>query len=201
MKILNAYSGIGGNRKHWNGKVTAVEKNPRIAEIYKRLYPEDEVIVADAHDYILEKCNEYDFIWSSPPCQSHSRMILSGTNRAPRYPDMKLYEEIIYLKNQYSGLYVVENVIPYYQAMLDYQRIGRHLFWSNIDLFWIADKNNNGLMDMSVKELKEWLDISYQGNVYVDGNHCPGQVLRNCVHPEIGRDIFNRVRENYEKTV
>ena len=49
MKILNLYAGIGGNRKLWeNVSVTAIEYDAKIAEIYKDLYPNDEVIVTDA---------------------------------------------------------------------------------------------------------------------------------------------------------
>ena len=75
MKILNLYAGIGGNRKLWTDvEVTAVELNPEIASIYQDFFPKDKVIVADAHAYLLEHFEEYDFIWASPPCPSHSRM-------------------------------------------------------------------------------------------------------------------------------
>ena len=44
MKILNLYSGIGGNRKLWQGhEITSVELNPQIAEIYKSFFPDDNV--------------------------------------------------------------------------------------------------------------------------------------------------------------
>ena len=39
MEVLNLYAGVGGNRKLWTGcNVTAVELNPKIANVYKRLY-------------------------------------------------------------------------------------------------------------------------------------------------------------------
>src|SRR5204862_6503172 len=100
MKVLNLYAGIGGNRKHWKGvEVTAVEYAPEIAEVYKQNFPADTVIIADAHQYLLDHFSEFEFIWSSPPCQSHSKMIRSGRNRKPRFADMKLYEEILFLKH------------------------------------------------------------------------------------------------------
>ena len=97
MKILNLYAGIGGNRKMWGDEheITAIEFEPKIAEIYKDFFPNDTVIVADAHKYLEEHYQEYDFIWSSPPCPSHSRIrkhtaVARGQNKAI-YPDMKFY--------------------------------------------------------------------------------------------------------------
>lgn len=43
----------------------------------------------------------------------------------------------------------------------------------------------------TVEDLKKWLGLSYEGNIYYAGNHCPAQVLRNAVHPEIGRQVFS----------
>ncbi|MBS3104967.1 DNA cytosine methyltransferase [Candidatus Woesearchaeota archaeon] len=76
MKILNLYAGIGGNRKLWGGEieVIAVEINPDIAKIYQDNFPNDKVIVGDAHAYLEEHFEEFDFIWSSPPCPSHSKI-------------------------------------------------------------------------------------------------------------------------------
>ena len=92
LKILNLYAGIGGNRKLWEGhEVTAVEFNPEIAKIYQDLFPNDKVIVGDAHQYLLEHYKEFDFIWASPPCPTHSRMnfllqnTLWRTNRRTQY--------------------------------------------------------------------------------------------------------------------
>ena len=195
MKILNLYSGLGGNRKLWeNMEVTSVEYTKNIAGIYKGLYPNDTLIIGDAHEYLLNHFQEFDFIWSSPPCQSHSKMIRSGKNRKPRYPDMKLYEEILFLKHNFKGLWVVENVKPYYQPFLNPTEVGRHLFWSNFNIDCkdkVIPKNFINLTTVAgSKLLKEWLGIDYSGNIYYDNNHCPAQVLRNCVHPEIGRDIL-----------
>lgn len=72
MKILNLYAGIGGNRKLWEDcEVTAVELDPDIAGVYRKLYPDDTVIVGCAHEYLEKHFREFDFIWSSPPCPSH----------------------------------------------------------------------------------------------------------------------------------
>ena len=81
MKILNLYAGIGGNRKLWGDEheITAVEYDPKIAAIYCDFFPNDKVIVTDAHQYLLEHCWEFDFVWSSPPCPTHSRIKKANT--------------------------------------------------------------------------------------------------------------------------
>jgi DNA (cytosine-5)-methyltransferase 1 len=201
MKILNLYAGLGGNRKHWDTthEVTAVEYTKKIADTYAKNFPNDTVVVGDAHEYLLNHFEEFDFIWSSPPCQSHSRMIRGGKNRTPRYPDMRLYEEILFLIHNFEGLWVVENVVPYYGELIPATTIGRHLFWSNFDIEaedvprppgFISKTNVEGS-----EQLKEWLGIQYEGNIYYDGNHCPAQVLRNCVHPDLGKQILTCVEE------
>ena len=68
LKILNLYCGIGGNRKLWGDhKVTAIEINEDRAKIYQDFFPNDNVVVGDAHQYLLDHYKEFDFIWSSPP--------------------------------------------------------------------------------------------------------------------------------------
>ena len=62
MRILNLYCGIGGNRKLWGvNSIVAIENNPKTAEIYKTFYPDDEVIVVDAHEYLREHYQEFYF--------------------------------------------------------------------------------------------------------------------------------------------
>lgn len=199
MRILNAYAGLGGNRKLWSGHdVVAIESNPKIAAVYKKLYPGDEVIVTDAHQYIFDNHYEFDFIWSSPPCQSHSVMVKASRHKPKSYPDMSLYQQIIFLQNFFKGSYVVENVKPYYEPLIKpSQKIGRHLFWSNFEFDVDDVKRPHDFINMSNmagrQSLMDWLDIHFEEKIYYDGNHCPAQVLRNCVHPNIGRDIISFV--------
>ena len=126
VKVLNLYSGIGGNRKLWTDcEVTAVELNESIAAIYKDFFPDDKVIVGDAHDYLIKHFREFDIIWTSPPCPTHSRMntLNNHTRGALHYPDMKLYQEIIFLDNWFEGKYCVENVVPYYDPLIPGKKI------------------------------------------------------------------------------
>jgi len=124
LKVLNCYCGVGGNRKLWNNvEVTAIEFNPQIAAIYQDFFPDDEVIVADAHQYLLDHFKEFDFIWSSPPCPTHSDIRRCGVQKGQyeaKYPDMKLYEEIILLQHfaPKECKWIVENVKPYYKPLI-----------------------------------------------------------------------------------
>lgn len=196
VKVLNLYAGIGGNRKLWykphinqDIEVTAVELNPEIAKIYHDFFPQDKVIVADAHQFLLEHYKEYDFIWASPPCPTHSRIrqftaVPRGQNE-PMYPDMQLYQEIIFLMYNFKGLYVIENVISYYEPLIKPQELAAHYFWSNFNLGnkTITTRGHNALMETRQKikgfNLDNYSNIDKQ------------KILRNCVEPETGLHIFN----------
>lgn len=198
MKVLNLYAGLGGNRKLWdNVEVTAVEMEPRIADVYTRLNPSDTVVLGDAHQYLLDHYNEFDFIWSSPPCQTHSRMAKATRHDLRRYPDMSLYQEIIFLQNFYKGKWVVENVVPFYEPLIPAKRIGRHMYWSNFDVGDYQEpipQNFINLANLAGKQkLMDWLGIHYPENIYYGKNHCPAQILRNCVHPNEGLAIIQRI--------
>ena len=178
MKILNLYAGIGGNRKLWGDEhdITAVELDPAIAAIYQELYPNDTVIVADAHQYLLEHHKEFDFIWSSPPCPTHSRARFWGwSKKRPVYPDMTLYQEILFLKHHCKTSWVVENVIPYYKPLIEGLKLGRHLIWSNFDI-----------------EQAEFVSSDIRK---LSGTSKKDRMLRNCVEPEIGLHILNQIKE------
>jgi DNA (cytosine-5)-methyltransferase 1 len=195
MKVLNLYAGLGGNRKLWTGvDVTAVELDPRIAAVYARQHPNDTVVVGDAHQYLLDHSDEFDFIWSSPPCQTHSKMAKATRHKLRRYTDMSLYQEILYLKHFYKGLWVVENVIPFYNPLIPGWNFGRHMYWSNINVMHTPEpvpKDFVNLCNVAGKhKLMDWLGIHYPENIYYGNNHCPAQILRNCVHPNEGLAIF-----------
>ena len=141
MKILNLYACLGGNRYKWGEEheITAVELDPELARMYQERFPNDTVIVADAHQYLLDHYKEFDFIWTSPPCPTHSRARFWNssnydTKTKAVYPSLSLYEEIIFLEHYFKGKYVVENVIPYYTPLIQAKKRGRHLYWTNFNL-------------------------------------------------------------------
>lgn len=198
MKILNLYCGIGGNRKLWGDEheITAVEINEKIAAIYKEMHPKDNVITTDAHNYLINNFKNFDFIWSSPPCPTHSRTStsLSGYN-IYRYPDMNLYEEIIFLKHFYKGFFVVENVIPYYEPLImPTAEIDRHYFWANFPIKDLTIKRDYDVSRATKETLSEYLGI-----VLPEKTKDKRKLLRNCVNPSVGKHILecainNKVR-------
>lgn len=196
MKILNLYAGIGGNRKLWpeGHEITAVELDPQIASIYKRHFPKDNVLIVDAHQYLLDHYKEFDFIWSSPPCQSHSsfRQNIGVRYRGvkPVFPDMRLYQEIIFLQNNATCPWVVENVKPYYEPLIKGQLLQRHLFWSNFEI-----PNKTFPKDIIRKAQIPDLEKLHGYDLSQDSLKSKRQILRNCVSPELGSHVFAQIKK------
>lgn len=200
MRILNLYAGIGGNRKLWGDEheITAVEIDEKVAEVYQDHFPNDNLIIGDAQQYLLDNFNQFDFIWSSPPCQSHSsfrqNIGVRYRNVKPVFPDMSLYEQIIFLKYNFKGLWVVENVNPYYQPLIEPTfKLDRHLFWAN---FNVAEKkfDRPKIRSAQIPQLQEFL--GYDLSSYKLPNK--RQVLRNCVNPNVGLYILEEALEESE---
>lgn len=203
MKILNLYSGIGGNRKLWGDEddITAVELDPKIAAIYQDFFPKDKMIITDAHQYLLEHFKEYDFIWSSPPCQSHSRARFWGSfgeGLSIIYPDMKLYQEILLMANYCRKIrWAVENVKPYYSPLIKAIAVGRHLVWSN---FHIPRREGKAFFfpKDSLPTLQKKYGVDLSG---LDHTMNKRVILRNMVEPETGLYIFNQMKLSLKKVV
>ena len=197
LKILNLYACLGGNRYKWNEvkediEVVAVEWDEELAKLYQDRFPNDTVIVADAHQYLLDHYQEFDFIWSSPPCPTHSRArywAIGANGKSPTYPNLNLYSEILLLDYHFKGKYVVENVIPYYEPMLNPKKRGRHLYWTNFNLpnnlqdrrFGISQTKNE------LKGLSEFHNFDFSK---YKGNQNKVKIGRNLVDYEAGKTIF-----------
>jgi len=195
MKILNLYACLGGNRYKWDEvtdvEVTAVEWDEELAKLYQKRFPNDKVIVADAHQYLLDHYKEFDFIWSSPPCPTHSRINISmKTKRKMKYPDMKLYQEIIFLENYYEGKYVVENVIPFYEPLITAQKRHRHLYWTNFKLpNELSSRYNPDLSRTKnlIDALSKFHDYDFR---QYKGEQRMNKIARNLVDYEAGKTIL-----------
>lgn len=202
MNVLNLYAGIGGNRKLWDDvEVTAVEINPEVANIYQDFFPNDKVIIEDAHQYLLNHYDEFDFIWCSPQCQTHSKFRKNvtcsvehkerGGYATPVYPDLSLYQEIIFLQGYFKGKWVVENVVAYYEPLIKPKRIQRHWFWSNFPI-----NSKNFKHDNIMRSKPNYFDLSkYKVSHRKNGQSRnevleKDQILRNCVKPELGLYVF-----------
>ena len=195
MKILNLYGGIGGNRKLWQGHdITTVELNPKIAKIYQDFFPEDKVIVADAHQYLLEHFKEYDFIWSSPPCPTHS--ITRFMQEKKVYPDMSLYQEVIVLRQWHKGKWIVENVIPYYDYLIKPTiELHRHAIWSN---FVVSNRTYPKMETCKKLGEREFLQNELGFNIDKYDGIDKRKLLRNCVLPELGLHILKESQRDIQ---
>ena len=214
MKILNLYACLGGNRYKWGDDhdITAVEWDDELARLYQERFPNDKVVVADAHQYLLDHYKEFDFIWSSPPCPTHSRARGWNPKLETKYPDMKLYEEIILLETvskgknpRFKGKYIVENVIPYYEPLIPAKRRNRHLYWTNFNLPNILSNRKNPELGHAKKELNELCDFHEYDFRKYKGNQSVTKIARNLVDYQAGKTILDtvmgiRTKQNINQT-
>ncbi len=206
MRILNLYACLGGNRYKWGDdhEITAVELDPELASMYQERFPNDTVVIADAHQYLLDHYKEFDFIWSSPPCPTHSRAAFGSrksqkSNHKPVFPDMTLYQEIIFLDHYFDGKYCVENVIPYYDPLIPAQKRGRHLYWTNFKL--PMDLNERKSISMESKdEVKQWCEFHEYDFYKYKGDQRIDKIARNLVDYEAGKTILDTVMGIIKKT-
>lgn len=209
-RILNLYACLGGNRYKWDEvsdeiDVVAVELDPYLANLYQERFPNDTVINGDAHDYLFRNYQDFDFIWTSPPCPSHSRARYWGygaNGKNPIYPDMNLYQEIIFLQHHFKGKYCVENVIPYYEPMLNPSKRGRHIYWTNFRLPSVLSQRSHKLKEADTNS--ESLD---HFNAYHDydfrkykGQQKILKIARNLVDYEAGKTILETAMEIERKS-
>ena len=114
----------------------------------------------------------------------------------PEYPDMKLYQEIIFLQANARGLWVIENVMPYYRPLIaPTVTLQRHLFWAN---FLIPKKEfpKDTLRSAQIDDLQAHIGIDLSAYALPNKR----QILRNCVYPELGAHIMDcaKARTNAE---
>ncbi len=138
----------------------------------------------------------FDFIWSSPVCISHSKirkMFTHATGPQQRkiiYPDMSLYQEILLL--QETGprdlKWCIENVEPYYKPLIEPQRKGRHCFWTN---FYISgDFKSKAVIEKETLGSFQKL-YGFDLKKYKLDYDLKRKMLRNCVDPKLGLHVYN----------
>ncbi len=116
---------------------------------------------------------------------------------------MKLYQEVIFLNYHFKGKFVVENVIPYYEPMLNPIKRGRHLYWTNFKLpNKLSERHFEGMAQAKneVTKLCEFHDYDFRK---YKGKQVLNKIARNLVDYEAGRTIletvFNIVRKSDTK--
>jgi len=221
MKILNLFAGLGGNRKAWSKhEITAIELDPAICKIYSELYPEDTIINQDYEDYLRNTDNDldFDFIWGSPPCQTHSHMQVFTRHNKKRQPVFKMDQVqglVLWLKRNVDCKFVIENVIPsyglvsledkgIYQVILD-----RHIFYSSFKIKKMKFRSRNseghgkisGLMRMNAVQLCAYHDLPFEIVERIKGlqesGHDHLKVLRNLCDYQIGDYVLKQsLKEN-----
>ena len=205
MKILNLYACLGGNRYKWgnDNEITAVELDPVLCELYQERFPNDTVLCEDAHEYLLNHFHEFEFIWSSPPCPSHSRArfwATKGDINKPVYPDMMLYQEIILLQNYYNGLFCVENVIPFYEPLIPGKKRDRHIYWTNFAIAeTVSNRNISGIVSSCKNELSKLSEIHDYDFKKYKGNQRVLKIARNLVDYEVGKSILDAAIYAYKQ--
>jgi DNA (cytosine-5)-methyltransferase 1 len=194
MKVLNLYACLGGNRYKWDEvqevEVVAVENDPYLAEMYQERFPKDIVIVGDAHDFLLNNFKDFDFIWSSPNCPTHSKSRFARRETTtPQFPDMNLYQEIIFLDNYFDGKYCVENVVPFYEPLIPAKKRGRHLYWTNFNLPNVLSERISNFME-NENEVEKFCEFHEIDLSKYKGNQRKDKIARNLVDFEAGKTIF-----------
>jgi len=191
LRILDLFCGLGGVAKGFQRwldehgveyEYTAVDINKEVLKVHKYLNPKSQVVLRDAYSFTNDELKEFDFIWASPPCQSHSRAQVMWKRRKP---DMRLYDLIKQLL-RVNKPFVVENVIPYYEPPIKPNyRIDRHFLWTNIKQPLFIDKlSRTPLHEMSISQLAEFHGIPLKYLKLLKHTD-KRQVLRNMVNPKL----------------
>jgi len=199
-RVLNLYSGLGGNRTLWeNCDVTSVEYDDAIAEVYAAKFPQDKMVVGDALAFVQSHFRDFDFIWASPPCPTHGQyrhnVGVIGKGFDPVIPEMtSLYGLVVFLRTYFTGTWVIENVKPYYAPLIQPTfEMHRHLFWAN---FYATPK------EFKKAEIRSKNKISdFDGADLVKASRIKNkrQTLRNCVDAELGLHVFNSANSRITK--
>jgi len=141
IRILDLFCGVGGVARGFqnflldNGiefEYYAIDIDKRVLKAHKLLNPYSKTICRDAWSIDDKEFKEFDLIWASPPCETHSKSRFLNINAKPTKPDMRLYNLIERLWSL-NMPFIVENVEPYYRPPIKpIVKVGRHVLWSNL---------------------------------------------------------------------
>jgi DNA (cytosine-5)-methyltransferase 1 len=162
------------------------------------------VIIDDANKYLINHYHEFDFIWSSPPCPTHSQIRYNIGFKANRkyskvkavYPDMTLYQEIILLNYYFGGKWVVENTVPYYEPLIPGVISGGHIWWANFHIPSI-NHGSRGHRDGTVESLQE-RKLTDLSNFDLKDKR---KLLRNAVEPDVGLAVLEASKQEIKQGI
>jgi DNA (cytosine-5)-methyltransferase 1 len=116
---------------------------------------------------------------------------------------MKLWQEIIYLQEWVDIDWVVENVITYYDPLIEPQERGKHYFWSN---FHIPEFEFEGIKVKTRGTSKSRMETARQRTGFnLSGKDVSKsaelKMLNNAVTPELGKHVFEAATKNRQATL
>jgi len=125
-----------------------------------------------------------------------------------RYPDMSLYQEILLLENNadyFNYDYCVENVVSYYDPLVEPQEVGRHYYWSSVKIPEVdtpllrkrdsesrPERNDTG---SGFNRRRHEKVLGFDLSDYDINNGKKQKALKNCVQPEQGKAILDVVAD------
>lgn len=210
MKVLSAFSSVGIgetliHKKNPKIQFTSIEIMPPLSREYKKRFPNSKTIIGNAYEHIYNHFNEYDIIMASPPCQNYS--YLNPNKNLEK--DNRIFDLITFLKKKHIIFYVenVKSKYLFYNTSNKPTLINRHYFWSNVILiksikipkfpynFTKATYKRSGLSktETYIQDLQKWLGVKLSKRFYIRGNHSPGQIYREAIHPILNLNIFEQI--------
>lgn len=212
MKILSAFCSVGIGETLWpinDHDITGIEVVSKLAEEYKIRFPSNNSIIGDAYSYIPVMHDHHDIIFATPPCQSRSKLTTMNSRQHDKPgEDPRMFDLIEFLQENHTGPWIVENVVSHIIPRIPPKiKIGRHHIWSNIPLrnnlkvpkpWFRFDKGTYaqpGLSQTStyLLDLQAYLGVKLSQRYYIRGNHDPGQIYREGLHPIIGKYLLNQL--------
>ena len=83
--------------------------------------------------------------------EKHLLELIAGTLYSTKETQMNSYN---------LGKYVVENVIPYYEPLIQAQKRDRHLYWTNFTLpKTVSNRDISGIVSQAKNELQKLCEI------------------------------------------
>ncbi len=205
ISILDLFAGVGGTargiqsfliEKQIPFTYVAIDSDLETCKAHVINNPLSQVICSDALYFLKKYYSYFDFIWASPPCQTHSR--LNFLKKWHSTPDDTLWKTISFLKS-INISFVVENVRPYYEPLIKPTIIiDRHCFWSDIPLvFFDVPKKPKPFNFMELKDWETYHGLKSVNKTYMEKR----QSLRNVVNPLLARGVFKQVYSPIQATL